>query len=604
MLLRARIALIVGTCFLLLAGGLIWIQMLREQRADERYGHTYSRGEAAIWRKIIEVRTNRLESEARLLLREAALVEAMRAGRRQQVAQIVTGDGRRGTVRLEVLSNQGELLYSSAGPGIAEPTLDAGKLAALLNGGEGLWRGLLQDTNREFLLAVAMAASGDPPAGALTLAESLLEPLRELRQTLGADTYIINRRGQLLLGTDDGLWQRLHPQARVRANLETVQHGSQSYALATLPLADEAGRAIAYLATVHDDTRAAAERRIAGIVSIGLAGGLLLFLVAALGLYLRGAFSPLDSAIAVLAALSRGDTSAGMEVRTKDDEIGRIAGAVTVFREHAVALQRAERQREKYRRRQNQLAALRQELDIAHRMQQAILPTRFPEDPRYRLHALMRPAREVGGDFYDFFAIGAHEVGLVVADVSGKGVPAALFMAVSRTLTKATALGGASPGPCLAQVNNLLCQDNAEEMFVTLFYGIVDLHTGRLRYANGGHNPPLLRGREGQVRELPSTGGVALGFVAELDYAEGSLTLGQGDALLLYSDGVTEAMNAEQREFGIDRLAEAFRETVAVEPAVLVIDLLQEVDLFARGAQQSDDITLLALHFHGDAACR
>jgi sigma-B regulation protein RsbU (phosphoserine phosphatase) len=141
-------------------------------------------------------------------------------------------------------------------------------------------------------------------------------------------------------------------------------------------------------------------------------------------------------------------------------------------------------------------------------------------------------------------------------------------------------------------------------MFVTLFYGIVDMRTNRLRYANGGHNPPLLRGRDGRVRELPATGGVALGFMAELDYAEGALTLDQGDQLLLYSDGVTEAMNAEQREFGVGRLAEAFAESAATQPSDLVGGLLEAVDLFARGAQQSDDITLLALHYHGAAARR
>lgn len=604
MLLRARIAIIVGTCFLAMAAGLFWIQLQREQRSDERYGNTYSRGDAAIWRKIVEVRMNRLEGEARLLLREAALVEAIRSANRQQIALAVGGEKRRAATRVEVLARDGELLFSSKGLGMAQPTLDAGKLAALLeasNDGERLWRGLLQDANREFLLAIALVSEGNPPAGAVTYAEGLLEPLQELRQTLAAEAFIINRRGQLLLGTDAALWQRLHPQAKVRAGLETQELEGRSYTLATLPLTDEAGRALAYLATVRDDTGEAASRRLAGLVSIGLVSSLLLLLLV-LGLYLRRAFSPLDSAIAVLAALSRGDTSATMEARTKNDEIGRIAGAVTVFREHAVALQRAERQREKYRRRQNQLSALRQELDIAHRMQQAILPARFPADARYRLHALMRPAREVGGDFYDFFAVSENEIGLVVADVSGKGVPAALFMAVSRTLTKATAVAGAAPGPCLAQVNNLLCQDNAEEMFVTLFYGIVDTRTGRLRYANGGHNRPLVRGCDSLVRELPATGGVALGFMDNLDYVEGALDLAPGDTLLLYSDGVTEAMNAEHREFGAGRLRDVLAECQAAEPAAVVECVIEAVDLFARGMPQSDDITLLALNYTAEAA--
>lgn len=245
------------------------------------------------------------------------------------------------------------------------------------------------------------------------------------------------------------------------------------------------------------------------------------------------------------------------------------------------------------------LISLEQELDIARQMQQNILPRRFPATPGFEIAAVMQPAREVGGDFYDIFQIDAHRVGVAVADVSGKGIPAAFFMLIARTLLKAIALEGAGPGKTLVRLNDFLCGDNEETMFVTLFYGELDSRSGRFTYANGGHNHPLLATPGASPTTLPSTDGMALAVFDQQSFAERSVTLGQGQRLVLYTDGVTEAFDDDGDMFGEERLAAllAASETNGAEAgARAVLDaILERLEGFCAGAPQSDDITLIVI---------
>jgi sigma-B regulation protein RsbU (phosphoserine phosphatase) len=249
-----------------------------------------------------------------------------------------------------------------------------------------------------------------------------------------------------------------------------------------------------------------------------------------------------------------------------------------------------------------QLVSIQQELDVARRMQQAIVPTRFPHLAELQMFARMIPAKEVGGDFYDYFWLGEGKIGMVIADVSGKGVPAALFMAVARTLLRATAPAASGPGSCLAMANDLLAQDNEATMFVTLFYGILDTRSGELEYANGGHNPPFLIAPDGRVSTLPGTDGMALGIMEGLPYAEKRIVLEPGSTLLLYTDGVTEAFNPSDEEYGERRLAELLAHAAELPVEPLLEQIVGQVHVFADGAPQSDDITCLAVHYAAPAS--
>lgn len=245
----------------------------------------------------------------------------------------------------------------------------------------------------------------------------------------------------------------------------------------------------------------------------------------------------------------------------------------------------------------DELVAIRQELDVASRMQQSILPKRFPKTAAYEIFADMHPAKEVGGDFYDFFTISPDRIGFAVADVSGKGIASAFFMAVSHTLLRASAVAGLAPGECLERVNDILCEDNEAAMFVTVFCGVLDLTTGKVVYANGGHNPPYHVNARGGAAELELTGGMALGVMRGVKYAEKTMMLSPGDSLFLYSDGITEAFNRDEVEFGDERLADTLKGCGAFDPRGILERVKESVDDFSGDTDQDDDITCLALHF-------
>ncbi len=207
----------------------------------------------------------------------------------------------------------------------------------------------------------------------------------------------------------------------------------------------------------------------------------------------------------------------------------------------------------------------------------------------------MEPAREVGGDFYDIFRIDAHRVGIAVADVSGKGIPAAFFMLIARTLLKAIALEGAGPGRTLARLNDFLCGDNEETMFVTLFYGELDSRSGRFVYTNGGHNHPYLATPNAAVTALPSTDGMALAVFEQVSFPEKETILGPGHRLVLYTDGVTEAFDDQGEMFGDARLAALLGSDANRTAPGLLAAILDDLDRFTAGAPQSDDITVIVI---------
>ena len=244
---------------------------------------------------------------------------------------------------------------------------------------------------------------------------------------------------------------------------------------------------------------------------------------------------------------------------------------------------------------QNQLQALRQELNIAQSMQLSILPTSFPSTPEFEVHGRVIPAKEVGGDFYDIYRLESGRLGLVIADVSGKGIPAALFMMVCRTLLKGIAIGTDSPAGALREANTLLHAENQATMFVTVFYGVFNPRTGVLRFANAGHEPPVVRRTDGTTESLPSTGGVPLGIVEDIEFEEKSIELAPGDVAFLFTDGVTEALNVTEEEFGEARVHDTIAGVDSGAAKDAVEHIVGAVGSFAGEAEQFDDLTCLVL---------
>ena len=239
--------------------------------------------------------------------------------------------------------------------------------------------------------------------------------------------------------------------------------------------------------------------------------------------------------------------------------------------------------------------ALQRDLQLATRVQRSFLPGERFSAPGMEIHATMHTAKEVGGDFYDFFALDEHRVGIVIGDVVGKGVPASLFMAVTRTVIRATAKHlEESPGQCLQIVNDTLVDTSREDVFVTVFYGVYDLRDGSLVYSNGGHNPPVLVS-PGRAEMLPLTGGVALAMFDGLSYNEDRVSVPPGGKLFLYTDGVTESVSTREDEFGDERMKENLLASGHRGPGDTIEEMLRAVEGFAGTAPQFDDIAMLVL---------
>ena len=243
------------------------------------------------------------------------------------------------------------------------------------------------------------------------------------------------------------------------------------------------------------------------------------------------------------------------------------------------------------------------ELRIAHTIQMSFLPKRFPPFPEkeeFEIFAVLEPAKEVGGDLYDFFLIDEEHVFFSIGDVSGKGVPAALFMAVTKTLMKGIASQAVSPSMALSMVNQELCKDNDTSMFVTVFCGILNFKTGELLFANAGHNLPVLISSGSEIRWLESPPGFLLGIMEDTQYETSRMILTPGDTLFLYTDGVTEAMNSQQAFFSDPTLIETIARCPDQRTPDAIIDcVLKAVKAFIGEEPQSDDITMLALHYRG-----
>jgi len=278
------------------------------------------------------------------------------------------------------------------------------------------------------------------------------------------------------------------------------------------------------------------------------------------------------------------------------DEIGRLASAFRKMKDNLIT----------YIDREKQVYAFEQKLSVemetASRIQKSILPRTFPNDRRFSISALMHPAKEVGGDFYDCFYLGENKYVISVADVSGKGIPASLFMMMSKGMLKnmVSYLSGQSLAEIFNKANAVLCENNAAEMFVTIFMAIIDLQNGTVEYINAGHNPPLLQ-HNGRYEFLKPLRNIALAVMDTVKYRTGSFKMEPGDRIFIYTDGVTEAQNMKNEFFGNERLKQTLNsEPVNTDSAGTLETVRKQLHQFSEGAPQADDITMLELSYMGD----
>ena len=334
------------------------------------------------------------------------------------------------------------------------------------------------------------------------------------------------------------------------------------------------------------------------LISVGV---LALFSIAYWGFMRRNFIGPLMRIRGNVTEFARNDTQTTTSltsIQTKD-EIQDLAESIDTM-EHDIVqyidnIQRITAEKER----------IGAELNVATQIQADMLPRIFPPFPErqeFDLYASMDPAKEVGGDFYDFFLIDDDHICLVMADVSGKGVPAALFMVIAKTLIKNRAQQGDSPAEILKNVNEQLCEGNEAQLFVTVWVAIIEISTGRGLAVNAGHEHPAIRRKDGQYELVVYRHSVALAVFEGARFREHSFELHPGDSLFVYTDGVPEATDAQNQLFGSNRMLEALNHNVSLSAEETIKNVRRAVDGFVGDAPQFDDITMLCFHYKGNAA--
>jgi len=329
---------------------------------------------------------------------------------------------------------------------------------------------------------------------------------------------------------------------------------------------------------------------------IGAAGFALLFLVIA---FISGKITrPISALAGKTLEIAKGNLDIDLPVSRSNDEIGDLTTSFenmrSALKEYIVDLKETTAIKER----------IESELKIAHTIQMSFLPKHFPPFPEkqeFDLYAALIPAKEVGGDLYDFFLLDDRHLFFSIGDVSGKGVPAALFMAVTKTLMKGIASEHITPSEILERTNGELCVDNDTMMFCTVFCGILNFATGKLAYANAGHNPPLIVSTGHKPEWLDVAPQVMLGVLDDAGYKTQTAILKPGDSLVLYTDGVTEAMDHEKKLYANDRLIRTLEMEKSDSAQEIVENIILSVREFVGAVAQSDDITVLALTFNGDS---
>lgn len=690
MLLRTRITLFLSVALLLVIGALIALGSVRGRLEQERLADIAIAGQRSLWDSLVARRVAELDIAAAALAARLAtgapgLAPAATSAVLEEARDILPPDA-----TVQVLDREAKLVAANAPVFRSRPLLGPTALAALARAPGRPLGGLRQERPDRFVVAAARAVATDGSVrGAVSVAFDAATVLDAFTNLLDEPSYLVSLRGRMVAGTDPALWRAAAPDLPPRtAAGKVLAAGDRLYFAAAAPVADLADGTAGTLVTLRDATenlRAIRHLERTGLLAVAAAA-----LVAIVGLfvYLRRAFSPLETTFATLDALSKGDLAQPPDLGG-ETEIRRIGEALTVFRRNALTLVEQEERIARQRRRQERvirrqllrladtldpegraeilsdlnavmadpapaagtgararrgdgdgddlavlaqvlqrmsqritdqhhrltdlikelqdaivtrarLAALEQELDIARELQLSFLPRPLPATPHFRIHGLMEPAKEVGGDFFDYFMIDEARLGLVVADVSGKGVPAALFMAISRTLIKAAALAGRSPAATIGEVNAFLAADNDQMMFVTVFHGVLDLASGVLTYVNAGHNAPLLcAAGTDRVAAVARTGDPALAVVEGIAFAERRVRLSPGDTLFLFTDGVTEAFNTSGEAFGDARLAEEVARHCEESVAQIDQRVREAVLAFELGAVRTDDLTCVCLRYLG-----
>lgn len=696
MLLRTRISIFVILTFAIVCASILFASSKREELTEVQFSNEKIFDQLNLWKKVKSELTDRLKDTAWVATQHELFAEAMvernTVDLRVYGTEIASGLVSQGAGdRFDAIYPDGTLAYSSHASVFQSPIISGIAQEAVESGAEMAGVGNDRQRNTALVYAFPLRVDGQV-VGLGALATDIVEAILEMEKLTSSSVMIVNRRGRLLVATEDNTWKELGQFVRVNElnAHQVIEQDERFYSAAVLPQVAELGGLVGRLIIIKDVTDLTAQQRRIGQITIVAIGIFLVFVLVALNFYMSKAFSPLAEGVQVLEALSHGNLHVQIDHRYSQDEVGKIVEAVDTFRTSLLTLTRLRRSRDRQRARQERfiqremtqladtldgeerkavleeleeldeivqtqveeqddskytspesmqqgarrdsgalammatafhsmsnrvqdqhqrlrdalatkeaLIALRQELDIATRVQLSLVPKEQIKDDVFVVSGVMHAAKEVGGDFFDYFRLDEHRVGIAIADVSGKGVAAALFMAMGRTLLRGMVIHVESPAKVLREMNDFLEQNNDEQLFVTMLYGVFDERSGQFTYASAGHDPPVLYTRSGEVRTLETTNNFVLAMFPDQEYDEISVSLESGARLLMHTDGITEATDLEEEQFGVERLKDAITSLPDQEAHQDVVTIVEKVNDFAGDAPQFDDITCVVLHYIG-----
>ncbi|MCY4050538.1 MAG: PP2C family protein-serine/threonine phosphatase [Gammaproteobacteria bacterium] len=696
MLLRTRISFIVTLTIGLICSSVVFVGLEREQLIKNQYSLESASDQATLWSKVSIGIINEMEDNESLINENETLIDAVKAQDSAQIQElgrtVLTQLVNTKTVdRLDIVYLDGSIAFSSL-PSVFQSAPISPSLVQSFIRDNSIATGIGNDMDRNTYLVYGFPISdtkSNQPVGMAIFSTNILTAITEMEDITGSLVIFVNRRGRLISAVDSRLWRSLYNQIDLDYlnNVQTVNIDDQHFSITVLEQEAELSGLIGRIIFAKDISSLIASQEAISRPSAIIISSLIFLFLVGLYLYMSRAFAPLSESVNVLDALSKGDLQAQTEEINTDNEVGQISGAINVFRDNLLALNRHRRLRERQQARQKrfiikemtnlsdtldgdereeiiqqlekirtivhddpevadqqqkilqnnkkledqdtksgpdslammaiafqhmsgrvmdamhtkeELSSIQKELDIATRVQQSLVPENLDISKQFNAAGFMTPAKEVGGDFYDMFRLDEHRIGVAIADVSGKGVPAALFMVMARTLLRSKVFHIKSPATVLEHMNDYLVQNNNEQLFVTLFYGILDEEHGTLTYSTGGHNPPIVSDKNG-TRVLEQTEGAVLALIDDIDFKEKCVTLENSSRIVFMTDGVPESFNKNGEAYGDDRTLETIDKLNPEQtPQEDIKQLIDSVESFVEEAPQFDDITCVILHYTKD----
>ncbi len=657
---RLRLTIVISLAGLLLAAGLGYGSIVRERLLAESYDEDRQTALKTVWKTLAQRETDTVSRLLAPLRTDESIRYALLAGdallaarliedlaSKNDLEQLVTFDPSEGA--------EGRLFVgrNPLSPRVAKRIVDTG---TRVSGGD-------IDADGQPVWTVAEAL-GDPDRGGMLIVAAsvpLASAVLEAGAVLGGEAFLVASEGGLIFGTDPPLWQELDAgsgdYAATTTNIPALNGGRLAALHVIADVSELAARqqalriaffgAAAFFACIalwalYANLSGSLQPldRVIGVLEALSAGRRGVWIEQAAGTdeiariakaveayrsslgeverlsaerrraqrrrerFLRQQMAGLTSAVGAEAQQAVTEELARLEREGASDEFEALTlvfeqMAQRIREQHGRLTELVEELREALKHKER-LVAIERELSIAHDLQLSVLPRETPPQREVEIAAQMLPAKEVGGDFYDYFAIDDDRIGIVIADVSGKGIPAAFFMLIARTLLKATALIGESPAKVLTALNDMLEADNEQMMFVTAFYAVVHTGTGHVTFANAGHNPTYRIDCKGQLSTLPMESGLALAIMPGFRFEEGETTLVPGETLFFYTDGVNEAFNEAGEQFGGPRLESELLSLAGAPPAAICDTMRASVEKFSTGVEQSDDITTVAMRYVGN----